>query len=192
MKAVIFNSAPVGCPVLDQADGLLAKELHRRGWEVLSIPLRDLRLSGCKECLNCWLHTPGLCHIRDDARLLSRHLADHDLVALLAPVSFGGYGSLMKTALDRVTRPHLLPFLNPRWGEVRHSPRYERRFQLLALGELPQEDPPTEDIFKTVVRRNTLHLAGSHTATEFVYGYMTSRQVDQRVKNLAEKALVPA
>jgi multimeric flavodoxin WrbA len=192
MKAVIFNGAPEGHPVLDQADGLLSKELHRHGWEVLSIPLRDLHLSGCKECLNCWLHTPGLCHIRDDARILSRHLVGHDLVALLTPVSFGGYGSLLKTALDRVARPHVLPYLKPLWGEVRHSPRYENRFQILALGSLCKEDPPTEDIFKTVVRRNTLHLAGSHFATEFVYDYMTSKQVDQRVKNLAGKALVPA
>lgn len=192
MKAVIFNGAPEGRGALDQADGLLSKELERRGWEVLSIPLRSLHLSGCKECSHCWLHTPGLCRVRDDARILSRNLAEHDLVAFLTPVSFGGYGSLLKTALDRVTRPHVLPFLTPRWGEIRNPPRYEKRFQILALGALSKEDPPTEDIFQTVVRRNALHLSSSHFATAFVYDYMTSKQVDQRVKNLAEKTAVPA
>ena len=189
MKAVIFNGAPTDHEVLEQADHLLTKELGRRGWEVLSVPLRELRLSGCKECLKCWLHTPGLCHIRDDARSLSRYLIENELVALLTPVSFGGYGSLLKTTLDRLARPHLLPFLKARWGEVRNSPRYERRFQLLALGGLPKEDPPTEDIFQTVVRRNTLHLNGSHFATDFVYDYMTTKQLDQRVKNLVEKSV---
>jgi hypothetical protein len=93
----------------------------------------------------------------------------------------------LKSALDRIVPPHLLPFLQPRWGEVHFPPRYEKRFRLFALGSLPKEDPPTEGIFQTVVRRNAMHLSSTIFASEFVYDYMTPRQIDQRVKNLAWK-----
>lgn len=187
MKAVIFNGSPQDHPVLEQADGLLLKELNRLKWETVSIPLSTLRFTGCKGCFHCWFLTPGLCRVRDDAHSLSRHLAECDLLALVTPVSFGGYGSVLKTALDRILHPHLLPFLIPRWGEVRHPPRYGRRFRLLALGSLPQEDPESEEIFQTLVRRNALHLSCLSYASAFVYDYMTPKQVDQRVKNLAGK-----
>lgn len=188
MKAVIFNGAPQGHTTLEQADGLLSKELGRLKWDALSIPLQSLRLTGCKGCFHCWFHTPGLCRVRDDARILSRHLAACDLLALLTPVSFGGYGSLLKSALDRIIHPFLLPFFTPRWGEIRHPPRYEKRFRLLVLGGLPKEDPETEELFQTVVRRNALHLACTSFASAFIYDYMTPKQIDQRVKNLAGKA----
>src|ERR1035441_1033680 len=165
MKAVIFNGASQGHNTLELADGLLLKELTRQKWDVLSIPLQNLKLSGCKGCFHCWIHTPGLCRVQDDARVLSRHLAECDLLAFITPVSFGGYGSLLKHALDRIIHPHVLPFQTRLWGEIRNPPRYSRRFRLLAIGSLPKEDPETEEIFQTVVRRNALNLASSTYAS---------------------------
>lgn len=187
MKAVIFNGAPQGHHALEQAESHLLKELSRLKWDALTIPLHKLKFSSCKGCFHCWFNTPGLCRVKDDAVSLSQYLVECDLLALLTPITFGGYGSLLKSALDRIAPPHLLPFMQPRWGEIHHPPRYEKRFRLFAIGSLPKEDPPTEDIFQTVVRRNAMHLASATYASDFVYDYMSPRQIEQRVKNLAWK-----
>ena len=62
-----------------------------------------------------------------------RALVHSDLVVFLTPVTFGGYSSELKKALDHVI-PILQPFMQKRGGETRHPQRYVRRRDLLVIG----------------------------------------------------------
>jgi multimeric flavodoxin WrbA len=85
-------------------------------------------------------------------------------VVLFTPITFGGYSSTLKKALDHWI-PLLLPFFRSFHGETHHPLRYARRMRVLALGVLPQADAESEDIFRRLVQRNARNLGDAPHAT---------------------------
>ena len=100
-----------------------------------------------------------MCAHHDDGRKVAEHWVPSDLTVLLTPVTFGGYSSELKKALDHVI-PILLPFMRKREGETRHPQRYERRRDLLVVGTVPagQAQGPEAATFRRLVERNTLNM----------------------------------
>ena len=118
------------------AHDALADGLAAGGWAVDDWTLRDDRIAWCAGCFKCWTQTPGVCAHHDDGRKVAERWVPSDLTVLLTPVTFGGYSSELKKALDHVI-PILLPFMRKREGETRHPQRYELRRDLLVVGTVP-------------------------------------------------------
>jgi hypothetical protein len=186
MKALILDGTEKGFSTLQEAGGLLSQSLEKRGWTVESVPLRDLRIAPCNGCFHCWVRRPGVCDQDDDGRVLTRKFAQSGSVVLVTPVLFGGYGSLLKRALERAVLPFLLPFLD-KYGEETHHPlRYGRRLRLAALGGLPSADPDAEALFTEILGRNSLNCHSPLHGTAFIYDRMEPPEVQTRVAALAD------
>jgi hypothetical protein len=146
-------------PTLALAHDALADGLAAGGWAVDDWTLRDDKIAWCAGCFKCWTQTPGVCAHHDGGRKVAERWVPSDLVVMLTPVTFGGYSSQLKKALDHVI-PILQPFMQKRHGETRHPQRYERRRDLLVVGTVPadQSDGREAATFKRLVERNTCNM----------------------------------
>ena len=173
MKTIVLNGSEGDDKVLDAVSNIIVDELTSVGWEVESLILREIDIQHCVGCFGCWVQTPGVCVIDDDGRDVTRAIIQSDLVIYLTPVTFGGYSSQLKKALDR-SIGLILPFFKKIDGEVHHQPRYERYPRMMGVGVLPQADEESERIFTTLVSRNAINLhAPSHAAGVIFHGQKT-------------------
>lgn len=156
MRALILNGALAGDNDLAPVEQSLDTALSIRGWTVDRIQLRDLTIAYCQGCFDCWVKTPGLCKAKDKAPEVTRALCKADLLVLLSPVTFGGYSSEIKKALDR-SIGIVSPFFTRIGGEVHHKARYTRYPALLGIGVMREPDAEEERIFRTLVSRNAVN-----------------------------------
>jgi hypothetical protein len=153
-------------PTLALAHGALVDGLTGCGWAVDDWRLRDDKIAWCAGCFKCWTTTPGVCAHHDDGRQVAARWVRSDLAILLTPVTFGGYSSELKKALDHVI-PSLMPTMLRRDGETHHPQRYDRRRNLLVVGSVPagQAGGPEARTFRRLVERNTLNMEPSRWAS---------------------------
>ncbi len=188
MKALILNGAPEGQTQLDKAAVLLLRQLEAYGCVTQYFQLRDLHIAACRGCFKCWVEHPGVCHLDDDARALTQTLAQCGLLVLFTPVSFGGYGSLLKTAVERAVLPALLPKMVRRAGETHHPLRYGHGISTFAVGLLSQKDETSKEIFRGIVAANALNFNSPRQACAFIYDDMTDGEIQARMDLLAAQA----
>lgn len=126
MKILILNGNPEpGKGNMDYYLDHLQEQLKAAGHDVQVVILRDLKIGYCTGCFNCWLKTPGICTIQDDAIEVTRQYIAADHVILASPLILGFLSSLLKTAMDRnicLVHPHLEEVA----GEVHHKKRYDK------------------------------------------------------------------
>ncbi len=137
---------------------LAVELLGADGWRVTHLALREIEIAPCFGCFGCWVRTPGVCVIDDAGRDVARRMVQSDLLVYLTPLTFGGYSSELKKAVDRLI-PNILPFFQSIDGEVHHVKRYERYPRLVAIGVAPSGpvDPEDEELFETLVHRNAIN-----------------------------------
>jgi multimeric flavodoxin WrbA len=168
MKATILNGALSGDDFVDAAGAALHDALWAAGWDVTTWTLRDEKVAYCLGCFECWTKTPGLCRIDDAGRDVAASLIGGDLTVYLTAVTFGGYSSALKGAVDR-SICLVSPFFTRIDGEVHHQARYERYPALAAVGVLPAPHPAQEQLFHTLVGRNAINLHASQHSSAVVY-----------------------
>jgi multimeric flavodoxin WrbA len=156
MRALVLNGALAGDEGLRPVEDALESALTAQGWAVERVRLRDVFIAYCKGCFDCWVKTPGVCATKDGAGAITRAFARSDLVALLSPITFGGYSSELKKALDR-SIGIVSPFFVRIQGEVHHRPRYARPPALLAIGLTEDRDSEEAEIFARLVGRNAIN-----------------------------------
>ncbi len=156
MRALVLNGALSGDEGLVPIEEALGATLGRWGWEVERVRLREVLVAYCKGCFDCWVKTPGVCATNDDAGAITRTMARSDLVALISPITFGGYSSELKKLLDR-SIGIVSPFFTRVDGEVHHKPRYTHYPALLAIGVTGDRDPEEAQIFARLVGRNAIN-----------------------------------
>jgi multimeric flavodoxin WrbA len=162
MNALLLNGARDDA--LNSVQAIVAQELGDAGGVVDAIPLRETDIAYCRGCFGCWIQTPGLCIVDDAARDIARRHIQSDLVIYLTPVTFGGYSSELKKAVDRLI-PNLSPFFTRIDGETHHKRRYARYPRLVAVGVLDEPDEESERLFKTLVSHNAINMhAPTHAA----------------------------
>lgn len=133
---------------------LMAKlKEHSLDWIYLS----EKHIKPCMGCFGCWVKTPGICVISDDATEIIRKMVNCDLVVDLSPVTFGGYSSELKKMLDR-SIPILLPYFKRVKGEIHHFQRYENVPANLMIGYQETSDPLSAECFLNLTRRNALNM----------------------------------
>jgi hypothetical protein len=168
MHAVLLNGALPGDGFVDAAGATMEKALQSRGWTVSSWTLRDERIGYCLGCFECWTKTPGACRIDDAGRDVARSVIRGDLALFLTPVTFGGYSSQLKKAVDRIICL-ISPFFTRIDGEVHHRARYDRYPALAGIGVLPAPHPAQEQLFRTLVGRNAINLHAPAHGSTIVY-----------------------
>lgn len=157
MKAVLLDGSRQGESSAQTIRPIITAELAARDWSLTPFTLRELEIHHCQGCFGCWVQTPGQCLVDDAAREIAATVINSDLVIYLTPVTFGGYSSELKKALDRMICL-VSPFFTRVEGEIHHKPRYERFPRLLGIGVTEQVERESEQIFKTLVRRNALNM----------------------------------
>lgn len=164
MIAVILDGSRDGDDSMSTTHRVIVDELVEMGWETQTFVLRALDISYCRGCFECWVKTPGMCVSTGVGRDIARAVIQSDLTAFLTPITFGGYSSELKKAVD-----HLIGLVSPFFmrigGETHHKPRYARYPRLLGVGALPEADKESERIFTTLVERNAINMhSPSHGA----------------------------
>ena len=163
-RALVLNGALPGDEALAPVENALLKLLRETGTRVRGFQLRDIPLAHCQGCFECWTTSPGLCKTEGDAgREIAAAMIQSDLVVILTPITFGGYSSEIKKAMDR-SICMVSPFFRRVDGEVHHKLRYRRYPALAAVGVLHEPDEEQERIFGTLVERNALNFASPATA----------------------------
>jgi hypothetical protein len=156
MKATILNGMHDGDAVTAKVHDALLDLLQGKGWETNPFILHEVDISPCAGCFGCWVRTPGQC-VSNDSDDIARSVVQSDLLVYLTPVTFGGYSSELKKAVDHLIFTNL-PFFRTVEGETHHRPRYDRAPNLLAIGVLPEHDTESERIFATLVERNAINM----------------------------------
>lgn len=155
---------------------MLLEELAAQGWRARSRILSETSIAYCTGCFECWTRTPGLCKTRDAGRELATEMIGSDLAVLLTPVTFGGYSSHLKKALDRMICL-VSPFFTRIEGEVHHRKRYDRYPSLFGLGWLAEPDAEEERIFGALVARNALNFHAPRHVARVVYGGQDAAEI---------------
>jgi len=166
MKAMILNGMHEGDSLSLDTQHALVELLEDGGWQVESIVLHQRKIRPCAGCFGCWTKEPGQC-VMDDANDIMRSFMQSDLVVFLTPVTFGGYSSELKKAVDHLIGI-LLPFFQTVDGETHHKARYEDYPRLLAIGLLPQRNEEIERLFTSVVARNAINMFPPAWTTGFI------------------------
>jgi hypothetical protein len=168
MNATLLNGALPGDDFTDAAGALLQEMLESQGWDVTSWTLREEKIGYCLGCFECWTKTPGLCRIDDAGREIARSVIQSETAIYLTPVTFGGYSSELKRAVDRIICL-ISPFFKRIDGEVHHRARYARYPDLLGVGVLPAPHPDQEQIFHTLIGRNAINLHAPEHSSMVLY-----------------------
>ena len=187
MKAVILDGSRTEDDSLNLLSEIVMSVVERYGYQVDNITLRHEKIGSCMGCFGCWLRTPGMCVIDDDGRKVAEKVIRSDLVVYLTPVTFGGYSSELKKALDRIACPRLLPFLKRTGGEVHHPLRYESSPTLVVFGVLPSQELESEELFEILVARNAINMH-THAHSSIVYSTETFDVVQKKVDSLLDGA----
>lgn len=166
MKVVLLDGSGEGRS--EGAAVRAAEAAEARGAAVRSFRPGALTLAPCQGEFDCWTATPGVCRTDDEARDIARAIHDADLVVYLSPLTFGGYTSGLKKAMDR-TIGLVQPFFESGSGLTHHAPRYATYPATLYLGL--EEGPPQEearDTFLELARGNARNICSPWTAAEVV------------------------
>jgi multimeric flavodoxin WrbA len=184
LKATIFDgSIADGDATIDGICQKVVDHLSQTGWETEIVDLRNKQIASCKGCFGCWVKTPGICVIDDYGREIAKKVVQSDLLVYVTPVTFGGYSSELKKALDRII-PSILPYFKIVRGEVHHAKRYKRSQRLAVFGVQAGSDPERERIFKALVDRNSINLhSPAHGASVLVEGE-GGQEIDEQVGSL--------
>lgn len=164
MKALILDGSLKSDELTGKIAGIIIDKLKSRGWTFDSFILRDAEIARCNGCFGCWIKTPGICVTNDTGRDIARLLAQSNLAFFLSPVTFGGYSSQLKKALDRCIC-NILPFFKIIDNETHHFSRYDKNPSMVVIGNNTEGDDQTEEFFRTLSCRNALNFLPPYHAT---------------------------
>jgi len=168
---------------------VLERESGKRGLSVTAFDLDSMEIKPCRGCFGCWVKHPGTCAIQDDEEGILKAFVRSDILLWLTPITFGGYSSVLKKALDRII-PISLPFFIKSHGEIHHPPRYRGRKKLLAVGTLPRPDAGSESIFRDLVGRNAINLNSLKTQVAVIGEETDEPGIERAVQEMFERAEV--
>jgi multimeric flavodoxin WrbA len=75
------------------------EEAKSAGADVSSLYVRDLKMSGCRECGGC--SSTGVCVVQDDMQKVYPLIQEADVIILATPVFFYGFSAQLKALIDR-------------------------------------------------------------------------------------------
>jgi hypothetical protein len=168
-KIVVLDGIPEG----DESPGpqltMLREMLNETDAVVATFTLRNISMAHCIGCFGCWVETPGICIMDDAGREIAEAVIRSDAVIYLTPVTFGGYSSALKKAMDR-RLPLISPYFCRMHGETRHLPRYPSRPRVIGVGLQSSPNAADAAIFKMLVGRNAINSHAPSFASDVIVG----------------------
>jgi multimeric flavodoxin WrbA len=162
MKILVLNGNPD--PERESFDAYIERFVERvksDGHEAEYMQLRNLKIKPCSGCFACWVKTPGLCILRDDAPEVARRYIRSDHVILASPLIMGFVSAVLKNAMDRNV-PLVHPHLEDVAGEVHHKKRYGAYPVISFLLEKePFTDGEDMAILTDIFRREAINVRSS-------------------------------
>ena len=155
MKAAVLDATAVDSMVVTTLQAYLVQRQIISSWYAL----KTLKLLPCRSCGLCGTRTPGECFQNDDMQRILRSMAASELLIYITPITFGGYSSLLKKAIDR-TMPLGEPLYFVRHGHLLHPMRYGEKY-ILAIG-FSSGDREEEENFTLLVARNAFNMQCRH------------------------------
>ncbi|MBN1813475.1 MAG: flavodoxin family protein [Anaerolineae bacterium] len=189
MRDLVLNGARGAGDFTNEVCEVVTSILEGEGWETDCYTLREVEIADCTGCGGCALKTPGLCVLPDAANEIMGKLAGSDLFVLLTPLTFGGYSSQLKKALDR-TMGMCVPVYHFYHGELHHVPRYPRPTRLLGIGVAPAYDQASARVFDLLIERTALNYHSPSFASQVLIGGQGSDQVRGAVQALISQSEV--
>lgn len=167
MKIMILDGSSKDDNITNDARHLIEKYFRQTNCDVNTFILRDLHIAPCRGFFGCWLKTPGICIINDAGRDITKTAALSDYWIFLTPITFGGYSAQLKKAVDRMA-PLMLAYFMKVKGEVHHKPRYGKHYHLIVFGSTKKNDLAIENVFKTLVHRNSVNFHCEFAITKII------------------------
>jgi multimeric flavodoxin WrbA len=155
-EVTILNGMRESGSPTERVHTTLVNTLTRRNWNITAFTLKDAEIRPCLGCFGCWIQKPGQC-VLPDSHDIAASVVQSGLVIFLTPVTFGGYSSELKKAVDHLI-PNILPFFTQVDGETHHKPRYKQYAKLLFIGVAPERDTASEAIFTKLAERNAINM----------------------------------
>lgn len=165
---------------------IIEVQFQKRKHKIENIILRDKNINSCVGCFNCWLKTPGICVIKDDAQDLAGKFINSDLVIYLTPITFGGYSFQLKKAVDRML-PLISPFFKKINGEIHHKERYKKYPMILGIGIAENADSNEVKIFKKLVERNIINFHSKNDNVIVILEKENKKDIENKINNFIDK-----
>lgn len=143
----------------------LGRLLEEKGEEFSYFKLKDMNIKRCMACGACADRTPGKCVINDDMQEVFKAVAKGDWLIMLTTLSFGGYSSQLKIAVDRFMVLGL-PLYFVKDGTLFHRSRYNRK-NLFCIALAEKNLQGQEENFRKIVSQNAANL--SYTGRAIVF-----------------------
>ncbi|MFN7982283.1 MAG: NAD(P)H-dependent oxidoreductase [Vicinamibacterales bacterium] len=157
MRAVLLSAVPPSHTSLVSLRAILERELAIAGYDACdSFELSSTPLAFCQGEFDCWVKTPGRCRSKDAEQAIVQAVHDADALVYLDAVRFGGYGHVLKTAIDRLLCL-LEPFFTTRHALTHHEMRYARQQRLFSVGWLPSPNPTLAATFTALTDANAVN-----------------------------------
>jgi len=157
MKTLILDGSLANDSMGARAASALQSDLAARNWTSETIILREQKIGNCAGDFFCWVRTPGVCNTNDDNRIIAEKIVQSDLVVYLTPITFGGYSSALKRAVDHQIQ-NISPFFATVDGETHHQKRYSKYPSVITVGWADQPNAQAEAVFRHLVYRNAINM----------------------------------
>lgn len=115
---IVLNTLEV-----DTDSTLIETTLADSDRQIKIICTKDMKISHCMGCNQCWLKTPGRCAIKDDYEQILKLLVQAQNLWLVTDTRFGFMDHRGKRVMDRIV-PMLNMYIEFRGGWMRHQLRY--------------------------------------------------------------------
>ena len=135
---------------------ILKKMFEEKDKEFSYFKLKDINILPCRSCGACAYKTPGKCVFEDDMANIIRAFVKSDVMIMLTPISFGGYSSQLKKALDKFVAVGV-PLYMVKDGHMLHPMRYDSKL-IIGIGIALKDVKGVENNFRTLVERNGLNM----------------------------------
>ncbi|MGL4346009.1 MAG: flavodoxin family protein [Cellulosilyticaceae bacterium] len=112
-----------GMPKSTNIGNTVCQQLEELGVDYKCFKLEEMTIAPCRNCSGCQFKTPGECIVKDDTPQMIRALIKSEVVLMLTEITFGGYSSTLKKAMDKWGVLGLPSFV-VKGGRLQHPPRY--------------------------------------------------------------------
>ncbi len=177
MKAIILNGSLKNHTHLTPVQKLLEKAFENYDWQVESIPLHSTTIETCIGCFKCWISTPGVCFREDQGRDVAKKAINSHLLVFLTPLTWGGYSSELKKAIER-----MLGLIHPYFirvkGSCRHGKRYDAYPSILGVAvSNDKKDEEGEKVFEALIERHSLNWHSPRQKALVVYNNEDKQEI---------------
>ncbi len=125
MNLLIINTLSEDNPIVREAAEYMAEKTSA----CQIIHTEKMKISPCVGCNACWLKTPGICALKDDYEQILKAFLQHDATIILSDTALGFIRYKAKNIIDRML-PVATMYLHFVDGQMRHIPRYDKKFRL--------------------------------------------------------------